>query len=162
MASYGKSVAAGALGGLAGTLAMNGFQLVVSAATKAITGQAALDLDKEATATTAQAISRTAFSHELTESEIGWSIAAVQCSVGTALGAMYGLLAETFPPITAGQGSAYGAAAWLAGDEIAAPLMGLAHGPAMKSVSGHVNALASHLVYAVVTNATRNLILSAT
>lgn len=150
MASYGKSMAAGAVAGLAGAVAMNGFQLLVSAATEAVTGQAALDLDKEATAAAAKAISP------------GCSVAVLQCSVGVALGAVYGLLAETFPAITAGQGTVYGAGAWLAGDEIAAPLMGLAQGPAVKSVSGHVNALTSHLVYAFVTDATRKLILHAT
>lgn len=54
----------------------------------------------------------------------------------------------------------YGAAIWLGADEIAEPLVGLSGPPTDTPLSGHVNALASHPVYGLVTHFTRKLVLS--
>jgi uncharacterized membrane protein YagU involved in acid resistance len=49
--------------------------------------------------------------------------------------------------VTAGAGSAYGAAVWLVGDEAVVPLLGLSKPPSQYPASTHAYALASHLVY---------------
>src|SRR5579884_368514 len=151
-----KSVAAGAFGGLAGGIAMSGYQALVNAAAKAIAGRPALNQDEEATAGAAKAISRVAFQHELTKEETNRAVPALQCSVGLAFGALYGLLADRAPQCTAGKGTAYGAAIWLAGDEFVVPVFGLAEGPAQASVPAHLNELGSHLIYGLVTDLTRS------
>lgn len=50
-------------------------------------------------------------------------------------------------------GLVFGAALWLAGDELAVPLLGLADKPTAYSPSSHVQALAAHLGYGVATTA---------
>jgi putative membrane protein len=160
-----KSVAAGALGGLAGSFAMNQFQSLVSAASKASKGngensgqEESAGQDEDATVKTAKAISQTVFDHELAEDEKKWAGPLVHYSLGTTLGAVYGLVAEQLPVARTGFGTAYGAAVWLGADEIAVPALGLSKGPRETPLASHVNALASHLVYGFVTGLTRKLI----
>lgn len=154
-----KSVAIGALGGLAAAFAMNKYQSVVSAASKAYSDQPAQNQDEDATIKTAGAISRIAFHHELTDSEKKWAGPTVHYSLGVWLGASYGFLAEKMPVATAGLGTAYGTAVWLGADEIAVPALGFAKGPAETSLSSHINALGSHLVYGLVLGLTRRLLI---
>jgi uncharacterized membrane protein YagU involved in acid resistance len=141
---------------------MNQYQSLVNAATKSASDEQAQDQDEDATIKTAKAISRLAFHHELTDDEKKWAGPAVHYSLGSALGAVYGLAAEKLPVSTTGMGTGYGFAVWLGADEIAVPAMGFAQGPAETSLSSHANALASHLVYGIVTDLTRKLLLSAT
>lgn len=137
---------------------MDKYQSVVNAASKACCGEPAQNQDEGATMKTAQAISRLAFHHELTDSEKKWAGPTVHYSLGIWLGAVYGFMAEKMPVATAGLGTAYGAAVWLGADEIAVPALGFAKGPAQTSVSAHFNALGSHLVYGLVLGLTRRLL----
>jgi putative membrane protein len=137
-----RGVAAGAIGGLAGSFAMNRFQAVWSGVSQ----------DEEVTAKAAEAVSRHVFGHELTSPEKTWAVPAVHYGLGTILGALYGALAEKVPSSRAGYGTAYGSAIWLMADEIAAPALGLAQSAAETPLSSHLNALASHLVYGLVTD----------
>src|SRR5262249_17565750 len=66
---------------------------------------------------------------------------------GTAVGGLYGLLAEKAPHTRAGFGTLYGTAVWLGADEVALPLLGLSKAPRHYPWSTHASALASHLVY---------------
>jgi len=50
----------------------------------------------------------------------------------------------------------FGTALWLFGDEIAAPLLGLADKPTEYHVTTHVQALLQHLGYGIATVATTN------
>ena len=161
MSRLWKSIGAGALGGLFASYAMNKYSDAISATSRAITGQPSLNQDEDATVKTAQAISRLAFHHELTDSEKRWAAPAVHYSMGVGFGAVYGFLAEKVPATAAGLGLPYGTAVWIGADEVAVPAMGFAKGPAETSLSAHLNALASHLVYGVVTAATRKLMLRA-
>lgn len=169
--SVWKSVAAGAIGGLVASLAMNQFQAAVSAVSGSMAkkererkGQPGPEPQPEssgddATVKTAKAISETIFNHELTEDEKQWAGPAVHYGVGATLGAIYGGLAPC-TPVEAGAGTAYGAAVWAGADEVAVPLFGLSGPPTETPLSGHVNALASHLVFGLVTHLTRKLVLS--
>ncbi len=163
-ANVWRSTAAGALGGLAASFAMNQFQALVSAAAKAASPpdsdkQESSSQDDDATVKTAKVISTKVFNHELTADEKKWAGPAVHYALGTTLGALYGGLAETFPVVTAGYGIAYGTAVWLGADEITVPALGLSPPASETPPSSHAKALAAHLVYGVVTALTRKIIL---
>lgn len=128
----------GAGAGAAAVPVMNAYQAAVNAASKCVYGEPALNLDDAATRDVAQSL--------------GVPFAAVQYGAGISLGALYGLFAESFPAATAGGGTGFGAAAWLLGDEIVVPMFGLAQGCEYDSISGHVNALAGHVVFGAVTH----------
>jgi putative membrane protein len=98
------------------------------------------------------------FNHELTENQKEWAGPAVHYGLGSALGAVYGLMAAR-PEARAGAGTSYGAAVWLAADEVAVPMLGLSGPPSETPLSGHVNALASHLIFGLVTHFGRKLLL---
>ena len=112
----------------------------------------------DATVKTAKAISKNVFGHELKESEEKPAGAAVHYAFGTLTGGLYGAMAEVAPQVTAGTGVPFGAAFWLAADEVTVPLLGLAKGPAAYPLSTHVYALASHLVYGATAELTRRCV----
>jgi uncharacterized membrane protein YagU involved in acid resistance len=155
-----KSIVAGAIGGLAASFAMNAFQSIVSQVEKAgpPKGDKGVKSD-DATVKTAQAISSKLLLHNLDESEKKWAGPLVHYAFGTATGAFYGLLAGRVPQTDAARGTAYGTAVWLGADEVAVPAFGLAGKPEKTPISGHLKALASHLVYGFVTDAVRRAIL---
>ncbi len=155
-----KSVAAGALGGLAASYVMNQFQALVSAAsTPNSTGKNSSEQSDDATVKTARAISESLFDHELTAAEKLWAGPAVHYGFGTMLGALYGACADRFPGIAAGGGTLYGTVVWLVADEVGVPAVGLSGPPSETPLSGHANALASHLVFGVVTASVRRILL---
>jgi uncharacterized membrane protein YagU involved in acid resistance len=72
------------------------------------------------------------------------------------VGALYGVLAETSPRFTKlVGGSGFGAAVWIAADEVAVPLLGLAEPDAEYSVEAHTQSFAAHMVYGVATDVVR-------
>lgn len=108
-----------------------------------------------ATVKAAEAISEGLFGHKLTKDEKKIAGPAVHYALGTAVGGLYGGLAEVEPEISAGVGLPFGTVFWLVVDETAVPLLGLSKGPTQYPVSTHVYALASHLVYGVTTDIVR-------
>lgn len=156
------SLATGALGGLAGALAMNQFQSLWSAVSKA-TGdrhnaqQQSKSQDEDATQKTARVLSENVFGHELTRSEKQKAGPAVHFGIGILMGAVYGAAAESLPISRIGRGTVYGAAVWLFADEIAVPAFGLSGSPANTPISTHVNALSSHIVYGFTTDLVKRL-----
>jgi uncharacterized membrane protein YagU involved in acid resistance len=163
---------AGAVGGLVASFAMNQFQAGISAVSESMARkerlrkqqqkqpqQNAQSSGEDATVKAAKAIFTTLFHHELSEDEKKWAGPAVHYGLGTVLGAVYGTLAARMP-VDKGAGASYGSAVWLGADEIAVPLFGLSGPPTATPLSGHMKALASHLVFGYVTHFTRRLILS--
>ncbi|MGI8960933.1 MAG: DUF1440 domain-containing protein [Bryobacteraceae bacterium] len=151
------------LGGLTGSYAMNQFQSLWSIASRILSSHQNQKLSAEsedAVVKTAKAISKAIFRHELTDSEKRWAGLAVHYSFGTALGALYGVLADTFPASRASHGTAYGSAVWLGADEISVPAFGLSAPPTATPASSHLSALASHVVYGFVTDLVRRVTLS--
>lgn len=160
--SVWKSLAAGAIGGLVASFAMNQFQAAISAVSESMTKKEQPQKeseDEDVTIKTAKAISSDLFHHELTEDEEKWAGPAVHYALGTALGAIYGVLVS-YVPASSGVAASYGTAVWLGGDEIAVPLFGLSGPPTETPLSEHAQALASHLVFGLVTHFTRSLVLS--
>lgn len=166
-------IAAGACGGLVASFAMNQFQSLLSEASKAVSSDQEKQQSEQqqqqqsessessdnATVMAAKAISSTVFNHELTGEEKQWAGPAVHYGLGTTLGAVYGVLAEVLPGSTVGAGTLYGTAVWLVADEIAVPAFGLSQPPTETPASSHLTAWASHLVFGLVTDLTRRLVM---
>ena len=83
---------------------------------------------------------------------------AVHYAFGMALGVGYGILAEYRPRATAGYGTAFGTGVAVVMDEGAVPAAGLSAAPWWTPASTHVYALASHLVFGAVAEASRRLL----
>ena len=86
---------------------------------------------------------------------------AVHYAFGATMGAMYGVLAEVAPAVSAGWGMPFGTALWLAADEVAVPALGLSKSPTEYPASTHASALASHLVYGLSVDLVRRVFRSA-
>ena len=166
-ASVRSGLLAGALGGLVASWTMNQFQLLLKIAERVYKGPPA-DAEKDAeraranpgaTLKTAQAVSQHVFGHDLTPKEANWAGPAVHYLVGTALGAVYGGLAERPRPLSltsAGYGTLYGAGVWLTA-ECAVTALGLESvkpAPASKA-----RMLAAHLVFGATTYVATSMLL---
>jgi hypothetical protein len=154
-----KGVIAGAIGGLAASWIMPRFQMLLSRAlsnSDPHEGQG-----EDATVKTAKKISSRLLGHELSEEEKKTAGPVVHYAYGTGIGALYGGLAQKQEKTTAGFGTAYGAAAWVLGDEVAVPALGLGKKPTETPISQHLQFLAAHLVYGVTLEGVRRLALKA-
>lgn len=158
-------MAAGAVGGLVGAFAMNQFHELWSSVSHKVEGhqgshqQQPNSQDEDATEKTARAISEYVLDHEPTKPERQKAASAVHYGIGTMMGAVYGVSAETLPISRACRGVLYGGAVWLFADEIAVPAFGLSSSPAKTPLSIHASALASHFVYGFVTDSVRRMLL---
>lgn len=76
---------------------------------------------------------------------------AIHWSYGILLGAAYGALRHDADPPDLAGGLGYGAAAWVLGDEVMVPLLGLAEGPTAHSLTDHATALGAHLAFGAAT-----------
>ena len=86
---------------------------------------------------------------------------AVHYGFGTALGAVYGAIAEVEPQVTAGFGLPFGAAVAVVADEALVPALGLSgSGPSWQSpLAAHAYSLASHMVFGAALEAARRALL---
>jgi uncharacterized membrane protein YagU involved in acid resistance len=109
----------------------------------------------DASIRTAEMISEKVFRRRLSRDEKKIAGPAVHYAFGVAMGALYGAAAETSPVATAGFGTAFGAAVFVAADEIAVPALGLSPNVKEAPLSKHVYGFASHLVFGAATEAAR-------
>lgn len=152
-----RGLFAGAIGGLVASWVMPQFQFLLAHAlghSGPHEGQG-----EDATVKTAQKISSAVAGRKLSAEEKKTAGPAVHYAYGTGLGALYGGLVQKQKATASGFGSAFGAAAWALGDEIAVPAFGLGKKPAEVPASQHVQALAAHLVYGVTLEGVRRLAL---
>jgi hypothetical protein len=159
-----KGAAAGAVGGLVASWVMNRFQALVGK----LGGEASEDNEQhssrrgedesagadDATVKTAQRISRV-LGHELGPDEKKVAGPAVHYAMGAVSGGIYGAAAELAPVVTCGAGLPFGAAVWLAADEVAVPAFGLSKSPREYPPAVHLQALGAHLVYGLTTDLVR-------
>jgi len=165
-----KGLVAGLAGGLVASWIMNRFQDVWFTLSENSRGSVGVRVEEQGeerstndhaeeqddtTVKTASAISEGIFDHKLTIDEKRIAGSAVHYALGTGVGGLYGAVAEVVPEVTSGAGLPFGAAFWLIVDETAVPVLGLAKPPTKYSVSTHVYALTSHLVYGLTTEAVR-------
>lgn len=147
-----RGLAAGIAAGLVASLAMNLFQKAWSAALP-MPGSG----DDPATVKAAQRVSRAATGKYFASEDKEAAGEAAHYLFGALLGGIYGLAAEYRPEVTKGFGTLFGAAS--AGfDELGVPAAGLSGPPTDFPPATHAYALASHLVFGGVTEATRRLV----
>jgi putative membrane protein len=152
-----KGAVAGLLGGLAGSWLMNRFSALVYK-NGGLDGQRQ-SMDRIATKLLAQRMSEVALGQELSRHDANAIEPWLHYALGTMTGGIYGVLAEVTPLTTKGAGTAFGTVFWIGGDEIALPV--LQQGPSRSlPAAAHVEALASHFVYAVTAEAVRRGVLA--
>ncbi len=163
-----KGMVAGLIGGLVASWTMNQFQALLSKLAESPQQSSQpqqqaqqSDMDKPATLKMAEKVARAVLHRELRPDEEKIAEPLVHYVYGTAWGGIYGALAEAEPVTAKAIGLPFGAALWLAGDEIAVPAFGLSKGPTEYPVSSHLQALASHAVYGVTTDVVRRAMLKA-
>lgn len=76
---------------------------------------------------------------------------AVHYGYGVLLGGVYGAMREDAEGSDLLGGLGYGTAAWVLGDEIMVPLLGLSEGPTSHGWKTHATALGAHLAYGAAT-----------
>jgi hypothetical protein len=160
-----RNVVAGLIGGLVASYAMERFQYALSHISGDMGGasggggqQHRKPQSEPATYKAADAATRALTGRPLPEQDkpVGGSI--VHYAFGGAVGAIYGAAASQNDDVTAWAGIPFGATVWLLADEIGVPLSGLAKAPTAYSLSSHVSAFATHLVYGLTTESVRKLL----
>jgi putative membrane protein len=160
-----KGLLAGMIGGLVASWAMNQFQAALKKTEEAWAksahrpqkqGQNSPESDSEdSTMKTADWIAELALNRHLTKEQKRKAGPVVHYAYGTLIGGLYGAMAEFAPAVTKGKGTAYGLGAFVAGDEIAVPKLGLSKPPQQQPAKVHVEALAAHIVYGLTTDTIR-------
>jgi uncharacterized membrane protein YagU involved in acid resistance len=155
-----KGTAAGALGGLVASWVMNELStLMQKAASNGGNGrqqqqQPAEQEPEDPTQTTAEKISELA-GIRLNKEQKQKAGTVVHYAFGAVMGAVYGAAAEVLPPVKSLAGLPYGAALFVAADEVTLPALGLAKPPTEYPLSRHLSGLGQHLVYGVTTEIVR-------
>jgi putative membrane protein len=176
-----KGALAGFIGGLVASWTMNQFQEALGRLIEGIEkphgaqslkpsgGQSAVqeikrepeansEEQEDATEKIAGAISENVFGHEMDKDEKEAAGAVVHYAFGAAMGGVYGIAVEVAPEVSAALGLPFGAVFWLAADEVAVPLLGLAKPPSEYPLTTHAYSLASHLVYGLTAEAVRRVV----
>jgi len=146
---------AGAIGGFVGAYAMGqSFGLLLRNVPLI-----SEDNEKEdSTVKTASAISQAIFHRELTDEQKKIAGPIVHYAVGTATGAVYGMLAESVPSLTIGWGLPFGIAIWLGGHVITVPALGLSEPITQSAAAPEAAELTAHVIYGAVTETVRRLL----
>lgn len=150
-----KGTVAGLVAGLAATYVMTKFQILAAKLGETAGRAQQEEEDQNSTVKAASAISTKVFHHELKQREKEKAGLAVHYGMGAFSGGLYGAVAELEPEVTRGAGLPFGAAVWLAADEVAVPALGLADPPFEHPLPVHAQALAAHLVYGFATEMVR-------
>ena len=114
--------------------------------------------DDDAPERLAKFIAAEGFDRRLSAGEKDAGGVALHYAFGAATGAAYGAAAEVLPSVTAGAGFPFGAAVWLAADEVVTPALGLSKKATEYSLGTHAYALASHFVYGLTAEIARRAV----
>jgi putative membrane protein len=150
-----RGLLAGAAGGLAASFLMGPVHTLAQKATR----QKRED-QPDPTEKTAAAVSENVFDHKLTEQEKKAAGPLVHFLFGTAVGAVYGIAAETMPAVRTGFGSLFGTAVWLGAHVLAVPGLGLSEPVTKSPLSKEAGEFAAHLVYGTTSEGLRRAIRS--
>jgi hypothetical protein len=156
---------AGAIGGLAGTSAMNEAQ---RAWTNAVDGQApdspagkqdARDWQERSEGQNsnelaAQFLATRFVGRRLDRRELAVAAALTHYTFGGAMGALYGAYVERRR--RAGTGIAFGLMVWVLADEVAMPLLGLSDSTLRRPLEKRLQSIAAHIVFGMTTEAARS------
>ena len=116
------------------------------------------DPNDNAAERTANFIAHKAFDRDLSKEEKRNAGEIAHYAFGGITGALYGAATEVWPDAGVGVGVPFGAAVWIAADEIAVPVMGLSKPAQDYPLSKHAYALASHLVYGATAELSRRAV----
>jgi hypothetical protein len=161
-----KGAVAGAIGGLAGTWAMNHFQAWWSRAVQGVEPQSAagkhdardwqeLAEGQNSNELAAQTVAEHALGRPLERRELRVGATAIHFAFGAAQGGRYGAFYEVSPATRQMGGAAFGTAVWAAADEVAMPALGLSGPTTEHPPERHVHAFAAHIVFGVTTEIVR-------
>ena len=153
-----RNVVAGLVGGLVASYVMERSQAAIA---RLSNGRDDQPHDDPATYKAADAASRAVTGRSVPREDKPAAGSAVHYAFGGAVGAIYGAAAARSNDVTAWAGLPFGAALWLAADEIGVPLAGLSKAPTAYPLSTHLSAFAAHLVYGATTEAVRKLLVRA-
>jgi putative membrane protein len=151
-------VAAGVVGGLVASAAMDQFQVLVKKVQKPQNAEPPSAEGEPATVRAAEGLVEPVLHRKLTEDEKKVAGPAMHYAMGAVSGGIYGAVAAAFPVAAAGFGSLFGAVLWAIADEVVVPALGLSKSPTEYPPEVHANALASHVVYGISTDLVRRLI----
>jgi putative membrane protein len=158
VATVAKGALAGLIGGLVAAHAMDQFQSLWSKILPTGQEQSEDEKDEPSTVKAAEMISEGVFDHKLADGEKDVAGPLVHYMMGGGSGAIYGAVSEVLPAARVGAGAPFGAAVWLAADELAVPALGLSRSPTETPLSTHGYALVSHFVYGLATEAVRGAV----
>jgi hypothetical protein len=174
-----KGMVAGAVAGLGATVAMTAFQSLWSYMDQRLrrdgsNGDSAEDLTSEhlvwegdgdgevatesVTEKAAEKLARGFFGRELSERQRELAGSAIHFGFGTAVGTVYGAVAEYSEGIVRGEGIPFGTGLMVAADDVAVPALGLSESPQELPWSSHLYMLASHAVYGGILEALRRTV----
>jgi len=165
-----KGLVAGSAAGLAGAIAMTQFQNVWSKAAEKVKANGSgkssdgsgEETEKEDATMKVAGKGAELAGYSLSHEEKKKAAPIVHYGFGTAMGVLYGTLAELGPhevrrhPVLSGMG--FGSVLFAGADEITVPSLGLSSKPGETPVSAHIYALASHLVYGATAGAVRRMV----
>ncbi len=149
-AHLGLGIASGLLGGLMGSAAMSAFQAALTRVgiTSGVTGW-------PSTERAADRLARLG-GRRLRPRDRPLAGEAVHYAAGSAIGGLYGAVAELEPRVTRGSGLAFGVASSAMVDETLVPVLGLGDPITRAPLQSHPYSLVSHLVYGAFTEAARS------
>ena len=155
-----KGLLAGVAGGLLASFLMEQFQAAWSAAAHAMSSSQKRGGRKPdpATVKVANVISEKVTGRKVPKDYKSIAGEAVHYGTGASAAAVYGVLAEVTPIVTAGDGVGFGTGLWLLADEMAVPAAGLSKSPKEIPLTTHIYALALHLVYGWITETVRRAV----
>jgi uncharacterized membrane protein YagU involved in acid resistance len=156
-----RGAVAGVVSGLIASLAIKAFQQVWNTAQERATGSKAEggeDQEDPPTVQLADRVAEAVVDRSTPEPLRAGAGELVHYATGALLGGVYGMVAEVTPAVTAGYGAVYGLGVDLVLEEALVPGLGLAPAPSETPAIKHAYALASHLVYGLVLEASRRAI----
>ena len=161
-----KGALAGAIGGLAGTYAMNHFQRWWSRSVHGVEPVSAagrhdardwqeLAEGQNSNEIAAQTVAVHTIGRPLDRRELKPAATAVHFAFGAAMGGLYGAFYEVSPSTRKMGGAAFGTTVWAAADEVAMPILGLSGPTTEHPPERHIHAFAAHIVFGVTTEIVR-------
>lgn len=160
---------AGAIGGAAGTLALNVFQTATLKGTEALQDHTSLPyrygreqkelqrMFEKAHMQTADAVAEAA-GQSLSFSQKEKAAPITEFAFGILCAGVYGAVAEYLPQVTAGYGTVYGAALFTGASEVVLPAIGFVPQPQDRTAVHHLGGLSGNIVYGAVTEGVRRLL----
>jgi uncharacterized membrane protein YagU involved in acid resistance len=144
-------MAAGLIGGIAGSIAIGKFSHLWAKATHSNMEEKGM----ESTVKAASAISEGVFHHPLAKEDETKAASAAHYGFGGTMGALYGASAALEPRVAGGRGVPFGASVYLGAHATAVPALGLGEALPNQCWRDELGEFLGHLVYGFVTDVTR-------